>query len=213
MKAEHDPLALHIFVSRRHCRNVNDTKSGKRREMTARLSFDTGLRAWLSRQPRRMGAPHGNSCEAVNDLNYRSPRSAETANSCVILSSSRNAVSISSDRTTNLLPSSRCASTIHSVRPSESTAAVRRFYWENLARSWRRKPIVISAIPRRPHQRTNHECQIGRPETLMRCAKNLIISITAPMNDKINPQIFSVFGVNMHIGTTSNYNSCRKSRL
>jgi hypothetical protein len=38
----------------------------------------------------------------------------------------------------------------------------------------------------------------------MRCAKNLIISITAPMNDKINPQIFSVLGVNMHIGTTSN---------
>jgi hypothetical protein len=34
----------------------------------------------------------------------------------------------------------------------------------------------------------------------MRCAKNLINSITAPMNDKINPQIFSVFGVNMHIG-------------
>jgi hypothetical protein len=24
------------------------------------------------------------------------------------------------------------------------------------------------------------------------------------MNDKINPQIFSVLGVNMHIGTTSN---------
>jgi hypothetical protein len=37
----------------------------------------------------------------------------------------------------------------------------------------------------------------------MRCAKNLIISITAPMNDKINPQIFSVFGVNMHIETTT----------
>jgi hypothetical protein len=33
MKAEHDPLALHIFVSRRHYRNVNDAKSGKRREM------------------------------------------------------------------------------------------------------------------------------------------------------------------------------------
>jgi hypothetical protein len=82
--------------------------------------------------------------------------------------------------------------------------AVRRFYWENLAISWRRKPIVISAIPRRPHQRTNHECQIGRPEALMRCAKNLINSITPPMNDKINPQIFSVLGVNMHIGTTSN---------
>jgi hypothetical protein len=79
-----------------------------------------------------------------------------------------------------------------------------RFYWENLATSWRRKPIVISAIPRRPHQRTNHECQIGRPEALMRCAKNLINSITPPINDKINPQIFSVFGVNTHIGTTSN---------
>jgi hypothetical protein len=38
----------------------------------------------------------------------------------------------------------------------------------------------------------------------MRCAKNLINSITPPMNDKINPQIFSVLGVNMHIGTTSN---------
>ena len=39
MKSEHDPLASHIFVSRRHYRNVNDTKSGKRREMTARLSL------------------------------------------------------------------------------------------------------------------------------------------------------------------------------
>jgi hypothetical protein len=36
-----DPLASHIFVSRRHYRNINDTKSGKRREMTARLSFNT----------------------------------------------------------------------------------------------------------------------------------------------------------------------------
>jgi hypothetical protein len=41
MKAEHDPLASHIFVSRRHYRNVTDTKSGKRREMMARLSFQT----------------------------------------------------------------------------------------------------------------------------------------------------------------------------
>jgi hypothetical protein len=41
MKAEHDPLASHIFVSRRHYRNVTDTKSGKRREMMARLSFNT----------------------------------------------------------------------------------------------------------------------------------------------------------------------------
>jgi hypothetical protein len=41
MKAEHDPLASHIFVSRRSYRNVQDTKSGKRREMIARLSFNT----------------------------------------------------------------------------------------------------------------------------------------------------------------------------
>src|SRR4029453_3470686 len=50
-----------------------------------------------------------------------SARSAEAANSCVILSSSRNADSISSERTTNLLQSSRCASTIQIVRPLEST--------------------------------------------------------------------------------------------
>jgi septal ring factor EnvC (AmiA/AmiB activator) len=43
MKAEHDPLASHIFVSRRHYRNINDTKSGRRREMAARISFNTAL--------------------------------------------------------------------------------------------------------------------------------------------------------------------------
>jgi hypothetical protein len=37
MKAEHDPLASHIFVSRRYYRNVSDTKSGKCRKMIARL--------------------------------------------------------------------------------------------------------------------------------------------------------------------------------
>jgi hypothetical protein len=36
-----DPLASHIFVSRRHYRNVKDKKSGKRREMIARVSFNT----------------------------------------------------------------------------------------------------------------------------------------------------------------------------
>src|SRR6266480_2658660 len=41
MKREHDPLASHIFVSRRHYRNANDTKGGKRREMNAGLSFNT----------------------------------------------------------------------------------------------------------------------------------------------------------------------------
>jgi hypothetical protein len=32
MRAEHDPLAVHIFISRRHYRNVPDIKSGSRRE-------------------------------------------------------------------------------------------------------------------------------------------------------------------------------------
>jgi hypothetical protein len=60
MKAEHDPLASHIYVSRRNHRNVNDTKSGKRREVTARLSFDTacelGFRGSLNEWERLMGA-------------------------------------------------------------------------------------------------------------------------------------------------------------
>jgi hypothetical protein len=78
MKAEHDPLASHIFVSRRYYRKVNDTKSGKRRGMTARLSFNTGCELGFSREPRRTGAPDGSSCEAVNDCRaasrHASPR-------------------------------------------------------------------------------------------------------------------------------------------
>ena len=46
MKAEHDPLASHIFISRRHYRNANDTKGGKRREMNARLNSETSLATW-----------------------------------------------------------------------------------------------------------------------------------------------------------------------
>jgi hypothetical protein len=60
MKTEHDPLASHIFVSRRSHRNVNDMKSGKRREMMARLSFNTacelGFRGSLDEWERLMGA-------------------------------------------------------------------------------------------------------------------------------------------------------------
>ena len=60
MKTAHDPLASHIFVSRRHCRALNDTKSGKRREMNARLSFNTacelGFRGSLDEWERLMGA-------------------------------------------------------------------------------------------------------------------------------------------------------------
>ena len=60
MKAEHDPLASHIFVSRRHYRSLNDMKSGKRREMNARLSFNTacelGFLGSLDEWERLMGA-------------------------------------------------------------------------------------------------------------------------------------------------------------
>lgn len=41
MRAEHDPLAVRIFTSRRQYRNMPDTKSGKRRETAARLSWQT----------------------------------------------------------------------------------------------------------------------------------------------------------------------------
>jgi hypothetical protein len=60
MKAAHDPLASHIFISRRHYRNANDTKSGKRREVSARLSFNTacelGFRGSLDERERLIGA-------------------------------------------------------------------------------------------------------------------------------------------------------------
>ena len=65
MRAEHDPLASHIFISRRHYQNANDTKGGKRREMNARLSFQHRLRAGLSREFGRMGAVDGGD-EAIN---------------------------------------------------------------------------------------------------------------------------------------------------
>jgi hypothetical protein len=60
MKAEHDPLASHIFVSRRRYRQANDTKSGKHREVNARLSFNTavelGFRGSLNEWERLIGA-------------------------------------------------------------------------------------------------------------------------------------------------------------
>jgi len=39
MRREHDPLASHIFVSRRQYQNMSDTKSGKRHHLSARLSW------------------------------------------------------------------------------------------------------------------------------------------------------------------------------
>lgn len=60
MRSEHDPLALHIFISRRQYRNMPDTKSGKRREVAARLSWQTacelGFRGPLEEWERLMGA-------------------------------------------------------------------------------------------------------------------------------------------------------------
>jgi hypothetical protein len=60
MKADHDPLASHIFVSRRHFRAANDTKSGKRREVVARLSYnqacELGFRGSPDEWERLMGA-------------------------------------------------------------------------------------------------------------------------------------------------------------
>ena len=39
MRREHDPLASHIFVSRRDHQNTSDTKSGKRHERAARMTW------------------------------------------------------------------------------------------------------------------------------------------------------------------------------
>lgn len=60
MRAEPDPLAVHIFVARRQYRNLQDTKSGKRRELAARLSWDAacslGFRGSLGEWERLMSA-------------------------------------------------------------------------------------------------------------------------------------------------------------
>ena len=60
MRKDHDPLAVHIFVSRRNYRNVHDTKSGKRSATAARLSWQSacalGFRGTLGEWERLMGA-------------------------------------------------------------------------------------------------------------------------------------------------------------
>jgi hypothetical protein len=60
MRAESDPLAAHIFVSRRQYRNIPDTKSGKRSETAARMSWQTacslGFRGTLGEWERLLGA-------------------------------------------------------------------------------------------------------------------------------------------------------------
>jgi hypothetical protein len=60
MRREHDPLASHIFVSRRHYQNMSDTKDGKRHRLSARLSWqqacDLGFRGNLGEWERLLGA-------------------------------------------------------------------------------------------------------------------------------------------------------------
>jgi hypothetical protein len=60
ISAEPDPLALHIFFSRREYRNKRDTKSGKRHEIAARVSWQQacklGFLGDLGEWERLMGA-------------------------------------------------------------------------------------------------------------------------------------------------------------
>jgi hypothetical protein len=70
MEAEHDPMASHIFVSRRHYQNLSDKKSRKRRAMSAQLSWQTacelGFRGNLAGCPeRRRFATVGHLCRTL----------------------------------------------------------------------------------------------------------------------------------------------------
>ena len=60
LRAESDPLAVHIFLSRRQHRHKHDTKSGKRSEVSTRLSWQMactlGFRGSLGEWERLMGA-------------------------------------------------------------------------------------------------------------------------------------------------------------
>lgn len=60
LKAERDPLASHIYASRREYRSTKDTKSGKRRDVAARLSYsracEFGFRGSLNDWEKLMGA-------------------------------------------------------------------------------------------------------------------------------------------------------------
>jgi hypothetical protein len=60
MRAEEDPLALNIFVSRRNYKRTHVTKNGKRRDTTALLSCQSvcemGFRRTLGECDRLMGA-------------------------------------------------------------------------------------------------------------------------------------------------------------
>jgi hypothetical protein len=60
MREQHDPLASHIFIARRQYQCLSDTKSGKRHQVSARLSWqqarDLGFRGNLEEWQRLLGA-------------------------------------------------------------------------------------------------------------------------------------------------------------
>ena len=64
LRAQHDPLASHIFVSRRQYQNMPDTKGGKRHERVATLSWRTACELGY-RGTCRMGTADGGKCTAV----------------------------------------------------------------------------------------------------------------------------------------------------
>ena len=67
-----DPLASHIFVSRRNYGRTNDTKSGKRHHLSARLSWqqacDLGFRGDLGEWERLLGAQNYGTIVSVRSL-------------------------------------------------------------------------------------------------------------------------------------------------
>jgi hypothetical protein len=69
MKAEHDPLAAHLCFGPKLSERQRYEKRKTPRD-DGQAEFQYCLRAWLSRQPRRMEAPDG-SREAVNDCSSR----------------------------------------------------------------------------------------------------------------------------------------------
>jgi hypothetical protein len=68
MKAEHDSTGVaHLcFAPILSERQRYEERKAPRGDGPAKLQYC--LRAWLSREPRRMGMPHGGSREAVNDF-------------------------------------------------------------------------------------------------------------------------------------------------
>ena len=62
MRREHDPLASHIFVSRRLYQKKSDTKSGKRHHLSARLSWQQACDLGFPRKSWRVGTLDG--CDA-----------------------------------------------------------------------------------------------------------------------------------------------------